>query len=601
MRYQPIENYGVIGDLHTVALVGLDGSLDFLSFPHFDSPTIFAALLDHEKGGRFKIAPMLEGVKTRQLYLPDTNVLLTRFLSEEGVAEITDFMPVEEAGHAHNVIRRVRMVRGEMRFHLLCDPRFDYGRAKHQTRHQEGMVYFEAQDAPEPLVVRLQAEGADLKVREGAAVAEFRLKAGEVVDFILEQVKGEDTPKISEAFISEAFQRTVNFWRRWIGHCQYTGRWREMVNRAALTLKLLTSKPHGSLVAAPTFGLPEQIGGPRNWDYRYTWIRDSSFTLFALLRLGYHEEAHAFMDWVEDRCLQLASGGGLQIMYGIDGRTELTEVTLDHFEGYRGSRPVRIGNAAYQQTQLDIYGELLDAAYVYDTHAEPISWDLWQSLARLVDWVCEHWETQDEGIWEVRGGAKSFLYSRLMTWVAIDRGLRLALQRSFPAPLERWMQTRDAIHKEIFDNFWDRNRKAFVQYQGGNVLDASTLLMPIMKIIGFNDPRWRSTLKAIEEDLVYDALVYRYRTDDGLSGDEGTFSMCSFWYVENLAQAGEVDRARLTFEKMLGYANHLGLYSEELGPRGEHLGNFPQAFTHLGLITSALRLDEGLSKAGWRA
>jgi GH15 family glucan-1,4-alpha-glucosidase len=415
----------------------------------------------------------------------------------------------------------------------------------------------------------------------------------------------EGTPSTSshQEFVSSSFKDTVNYWRTWIGHSKYEGRWREMVHRSALVLKLLVSNVHGSLVAAPTFGLPEEIGGERNWDYRYTWIRDASFTLYALIRLGYTAEAGNFMRWIEGRCMDLNDDGSMQIMYGHDGRKELTEEILPHLEGYAGSSPVRIGNGAYDQLQLDIYGELMDSVYLYNKYGEPISHALWQNLVRLVDWVTDHWQLPDEGVWEVRGGRREFLYSRLMCWVAVDRGIRLADRRSFPYPFDRWRATRDAIYHDIHTNFWDAERETFVQYKHATSVDASSLLMPMVRFISPTDPRWLSTLRAIEEDLVDDSLVYRYRVgsaaSDGLLGDEGTFSMCSFWYAEVLARAGDVQQARLVFEKMLGYANHLGLYAEELGPHGEHLGNFPQAFTHLGLISAAYAIDRSLSDTGW--
>jgi GH15 family glucan-1,4-alpha-glucosidase len=401
--------------------------------------------------------------------------------------------------------------------------------------------------------------------------------------------------------VSESFKSTLNFWRDWIGRCKYQGRWREIVNRSALTLKMLVSKPHGSLVAAPTFGLPEVIGGERNWDYRYTWIRDASFTIYALMRLGYTDEAGAFNQWIEDRCRNLNADGSLQIMYGIDGRQDLTEESLQHFSGYRDSRPVRVGNAAYKQLQLDIQGELLDSVYLYNRWGQPISHELWQDLQRMVDWVERNWRRPDEGIWEVRGGQHDFLYSRVMCWVALDRGIRIAQDRSFPAPLAKWITARDAIYEEVHSSFWNAERGAFVQHLGATTVDASSLLMPLVRFISPVDPRWLSTLKVIGEELVDDSLVHRYRlgnaAPDGLAGQEGTFSMCTFWYAECLARGGDPLQARFVFEKMLGYANHVGLFAEQLGPSGEHLGNFPQAFTHLGLISAAYAVDHALGKS----
>ena len=599
MSYQPIENYGIVGDLHTVALVGMDGSIDFMCFPHFDSPSIFAAVLDHEKGGRYRIAPVLDGARQKQLYLPDSNILLSRFLSEQGVAEISDFMAVEgNGGHWHDLVRRVKTVRGEIRFRMVCDPRFDYGRMEHRLEIRDGgAVFYPAGGKLHAL--RLRSE-VPLRSEKGAATAEFTLRAGETASFVLEEARGNgDSPSCAEDYVSRAFKDTLNFWRQWVSRSNYRGRWRETVNRSALTLKLLTSMPHGSIVAAPTFGLPEEIGGERNWDYRYTWIRDASFTLYALIRLGYTQEAAAFMRWIEARCGELHPDGSLQTVYGIDGRHDLTEEILPRFEGYRKSRPVRIGNVAYKQLQLDIYGELMDSVYLYDKYGEPIHYDLWSNLIRLIDWVCRNWRRKDEGIWEIRSKSREFLYSRLMCWVAIDRGIRLAQKRSLPAPFDRWYKARDTIYRDIFGKFWNSRRKAFVQSKGSTALDAANLLMPMVKFLGPTDPRWLSTLRAIEEDLVEDSHVYRYRvgqeSSDGLQGEEGTFTMCSFWYVECLSRAGEVQKARYYFEKMLGYANHLGLFSEELGPSGEHLGNYPQAFTHLGLISAAYNLDRNLT------
>ena len=601
--YQSIEDYGVIGDMHTVALVGKNGSIDFMSFPGFDSPTIFAALLDRRRGGRFFIAPELSSSAQKQLYLPDTNVLITRWLSSAGVAEVTDFMPVAPypLGHRRVLVRRVKCVRGEVLFHVGCEPRFDYGRAEHTVHARDRQVHFTALDE-QGTALRLHHE-VPMEVRDGAATGQFRLSAGETAAFVLEDATGGLESIVGPHAVSDWFKATVNYWRTWMGRSHYSGRWQEIVHRSALVLKLLVSDTHGSLIAAPTCALPEELGGVRNWDYRYTWIRDASFTLYALIRLGYTDEAGAFMRWIADRCMDLNADGSMQIMYGYDGRKVLTEETLPHLEGYRGSAPVRIGNEAYNQLQLDIYGELMDAVYLYNKYGELISADLWNNLVRLVDYVCANWHRPDEGIWEVRGGQQEFLYSRLMCWVAIDRGIRLVERRSLPYPRDRWYQTRDQIYREIYSDYFDPTRQAFVQYKGAKTLDASNLLMPLVRFISPTDPKWRSTLRAIEEELVDDSLVYRYRQNagatDGLLGGEGTFNACSFWYCEVLARSGDPQKARFLFEKMLGYANHVGLYSEELGPHGEHLGNFPQAFTHLGLISAAYAIDRKLSNAGW--
>jgi GH15 family glucan-1,4-alpha-glucosidase len=605
MSYQPIENYGVIGNLNTVALVSKQGSIDFMCFPRFDSPSIFAALLDDKKGGHFQIAPAGKKFRTRQMYLPDTNILLTRFFSDDGVATLSDFMPISESTHSNILIRRLKVVRGELTFQLTCAPRFDYGRSKHTVKQQHGEVIFRESGA-QHIVLRLHP-GISVSLKDGDAVGEFALRAGDTVSFVLEQIPpGKKTTSLparvsTDDYVSEAFKETMNYWLNWISRCKYRGRWREIVNRSALTLKLLCSREFGSIVAAPTFGLPETIGGERNWDYRFTWIRDASFTIDAFMQLGYTEEAKAFNQWIVDRSRDFNPALPLQVVYGIDGRRDLPETVLKHFEGYRRSRPVRIGNAARDQFQLDIYGELLDSVLIYHEHKGEVSYEFWVHLVKLVDWVCANWKRSDDSIWEVRGGSKPFLYSRVLCWVAIDRGLRLAQMLSYPASIEKWRQARDEIYANIHEKFWDAKLQSFVQFEGAKAVDASSLLMPLIRFVAPTDPRWQSTLAAIEKTLVEDSLVYRYRTadsaDDGLTGTEGTFSMCSFWYVQCLTKSGDLKQARFIFEKALGYANHLSLYSEQLGPAGEHLGNFPQALSHIGLIRAALDLNQKLNEA----
>jgi GH15 family glucan-1,4-alpha-glucosidase len=596
--YLPIADHGIIGDLHTVALVGANGTIDWYCCPAFDSPSVFAAILDKEKGGFYRIAPIDEDWTSRQLYFPDTNVLITRFFTASGVGEQQAFMPIARSGaerHRHRLIRRIVCVRGALRFGLVMQPRFNYGRDRHETHQHEHGVVFESDD----LCLALQATTPIACDDEGVH-SEFKLEAGQSVTFVLEQVdRGYVPRRYEEAETREAYERTIEFWRKWLAQSRYRGRWREMVHRSALTLKLLTYQPTGAIVAAPTTSLPEVLGGERNWDYRYTWIRDAAFSLYGLLRLGFTEEAGAFMSWLTD-CFREGmdqSGDPLQTMYGIDGRRELPEEMLDHFEGYRGSSPVRIGNEAADQLQLDIYGELIDSVYLFNKYGRPIFHEAWEDLRRIVEWVCVNWDQADEGIWETRGGRKDFTFSRLMCWVAVERAIRMARQRGLPADLPRWMKHRDEIYEQIMERGWNEERGAFVQYYGSDLLDASLLLMPLVKFIAPTDPRWLCTLDAIGEELVSDSLVHRYNPrafKDGLEGDEGTFSICSFWYVEALTRAERVDDARLAFEKMLTYANHLGLYSEEIGRSGELLGNFPQAFTHLALISAAYNLDREL-------
>jgi GH15 family glucan-1,4-alpha-glucosidase len=611
MPYQPLEDYAIIGNMRTAALVGKNGSVDWLCLPTFDSPSVFAAVLDDGKGGHFRIAPVDDQITHKQLYWPDTNVLVTRFLSPDGVGEVTDFMPVGvEAGERGHLclVRRVKVVRGAMRFRAVCQPALGYAREEHRTTITREGALFRASSISIALGthVRLVADGPGV-------VAEFSLGAGETAVFTVRRTEAQEggCGALSEDDVASLFQGTVTWWRRWLSHCTYTGRWREEVRRSVLALKLLTYEPTGAIVAAPTCSLPETIGGRRNWDYRYTWIRDAAFTVYGFLRVGFTEEAAAFVRWLDARCHELEPDGALQIMYGLDGRHVLKEEVLSHLDGYRGSRPVRIGNEAYAQLQLDIYGELMDSVYLYNKYGSPISYDLWVNLRRLINWVCDNWQRKDEGIWEVRGGPQHFVYSKLMCWVAVDRALRLADKRSFPADRERWLKTRDAIYEEIMVRGWCASRQAFVQHYGSEALDASTLMMPLVFFLSPTDDRMLKTLDSVfkppdQGGLVSNSLVYRYNladTADGFDEPEGTFNICTFWLVEALTRAGRVyperlDQARLMFEEMLGYANHVGLYAEETGPSGEALGNFPQAFTHLALISAAFNLDRALGTKG---
>lgn len=588
-----IEDHGIIGDMRSAALIADTGSIDFCCWPDFDSPSIFTALLDTPDAGIFQLAPDLPDARRLQIYLPDTNVLQTRWISEDAVVEVTDLMPIgEDQDDLPRIVRRVQVRFGEATLRMRCRVRMDYSRADTTARVDGEDICFEAAGQPG---MRLSA-ATPLRLEQHDAVAEFHMRKGQTIEFIL---GGIDDPNVAAGRCSRYFDDTLKFWRRWSGQSQYTGRWREMVTRSALTLKLLTSRKHGGIVAAATFGLPETEGGERNWDYRYTWIRDASFTVYAFMRLGYTDEANAFMSWVRgrlDECCEQTEKLG--ILYALDGHAELPEENLAHLSGYGGAQPVRIGNEAYKQVQLDIYGELMDAVYLANKYGDAISHDGWQHVVRQVDYVCEHWNDRDVGIWEMRGGDQHFLHSRLMCWVALDRALRLAFKRSLSGPFERWTKVREEIHNDIWENFWNDDLGHFVQHKGSRNLDASMLLMPLVRFVGANDPKWLATLDAIEAALVRDGMVFRYRNDDdhddGLAGEEGAFVACSFWYVECLARAGRVEQAHLEFEQLLRYANPLGLYAEEFDAHAHHLGNTPQALSHLALISAASFLDRKL-------
>jgi GH15 family glucan-1,4-alpha-glucosidase len=603
-----ISEHGLIGDLQTCALVTSDGTVDFFCCPRFDSPSIFASLLDSDRGGYFSIRPATDGYVTRQLYFPDTAMLITRFMTPDGVGEVLDFMPVIEGQPTdrHRLVRHLRVARGSMQFVMEVQPRFNYGRSSHTIEVSDSGAVFRAEDG---MHLTLHTAGR-VDPAQGGATAEragdglratFTLREGESGKGIVLESMGGQPRAFTAAELDQMADDTAAYWKAWLGRSTYQGRWREMVNRSAMTLKLLTYEPTGAPVAAATFGLPEEAGGERNWDYRFTWVRDGSLTMHALARLGYLVEAGRFSMWLRDRVAEHVGGasGPLKIMYRVDGTSDLVEENLDHFKGWRNSQPVRIGNGAADQLQLDIYGEAMDALYNASVQGLPVAHQGWKELARIIDWVADNWDQPDEGIWETRGGRQDFTYGRFQCWVALDRAIRMAEKSGRPANTSKWVAERDRIYDQIMDRGFNPAEGAFTQHYGTNVVDSSLLLMPLEGFVSPQDPMWLSTLRAMDKQLVSDSLVYRYNpaaSPDGLHGSEGTFSLCTFLYVDALARSGRLDEAVLTFEKMQTYGNHLGLFSEEIGPTGEQLGNFPQAFTHLSLINAAITLNDELDR-----
>ena len=598
-RYPEIADHGLIGDLQTAALVASDGTLDWYCCPRFDSPSVFASLLDADRGGCFRIAPDQNTVMSRQQYLPDSAILITRFMTPGGVGEVHDFMPPagRQVTGRHQIVRGLRAARGTVRFTMDLQPRFDYGRGEHTIELTANGAVFRSSTLDLTLHT-VRHDSLVLGQCDNGVRATWTLREGDTAGVVLES-RAAEPRQLAAAELAELTRQTARFWQRWVRRSRYTGRWRDMVTRSALTLKLLTYLPTGAPVAAATMGLPEQEGDERNRDHRYTLLRDGSFSVDALLGLGYVEEAAAFGSWLRDRAAEVLESAGdganpMRIMYRVDGSSDLTEETLGHLEGWRGSRPVRLGSGAADRLQLDVYGEVLDAIYLTDSQGLTIEHNGWMALAKLIDWLCEHWDQPEEGIWESRGGRKDFTYGRFQCWVALDRAVRLARRYGRPANVVRWETERDLIYAQVMHLGWNATRRAFTQSYGTDVLDSSLLLMPSRGFVAPRDPRWLSTLAAMGRELVSDSLVYRYNpslSPDGLRGDEGTFSPSTFWYVDALARAGRVEEAALTFAKMHTYANHVGLYSEEIGSTGEQLGNFPRAFSHVALINAAVNLD----------
>lgn len=603
----PIADHGLIGDLRTAALVATDGTIDWFCPGRFDAPSVFASILDPD-GGSWRLGPDDPQARSQQYYHPETNILVTRFMTEHGVVEVQDFMPVLRAhdpDHRQRLVRRVVGLRGTVDLTMHMAPRPDYGSTDPDLSVEDGVVRFADGDVHLAL-----SSTVDLDVAATAATARLGLATGESALFVLEVLApGEPAQGCARSDVSDLFEATAAYWRGWLAQSSYTGRWREWVDRSALTLKLLCHEPTGGIVAAPTTSLPESIGGSRNWDYRYVWVRDAAFSVYALLRLGFTDEAAAFVRFLSERLGEAADGcddelGPLRVLYDLDGGLP-HERELDHLAGYRGSRPVRVGNGAVDQLQLDVYGEIVDSVYLFDKHGRGISHDAWSDLRRIVSWLMDNWERPDAGMWEIRSGPRTHTSSLVMSWVAVERMMRVARRRGLPGDLTELAATRDEIYERVMTECWNDDLGAFTAFAHSDVLDAGALLMPMVKMLAPDDPRFLSTLAAIEERLVSDSLVLRYDPDafgDGVTAadcgdgpvEEGTFSLCSFWYVEALTRAGRLADARLALEKMFTYANHLGQYAEQVGLNGEQLGNFPQGFTHLSLISAVINLDRSL-------
>ena len=599
--YPPISDYGLIGDMQSCALVSKQGSIDWACFPRFDSPSIFGRILDRQKGGYFQLAPKDVRQVTRR-YLPNTNVLETTFESAQGTAVLTDFMPVIHETHRtgmpqvsqhRQIVRELRCESGSIEFEMACEPRFDYGSIIPHVGLMNSHLAL-AHGGRDAISVQCSAE---MSQTDDGFVASGALNQGESVSASARYEPGQPhhLEEVGDLEVHALLDQTVAYWTNWSWGCTYQGEYRDDVIRSALTLKALTYAPTGALLAAATTSLPEVIGGVRNWDYRFTWIRDATFALYALSTLGFYQEGHDFKRWLEWSTLGRARD--LQIMYGITGERRLTEIELNDLEGYRKSRPVRIGNGAHGQMQLDIYGEILDSAHLYRKFGGRMDEEYWTYLQRVVDFVLDHWREPDNGIWESRGGAQHWVYSKVMCWVALDRAIKAAEDLELPGDLPLWREAREEIRDEIFERGYNEERGAFVQAYDSTALDASVLLLPLVGFIPATDPRMRSTIEAVERELTTpEGLVYRYKdTDDGFGGEEGAFVICSFWLCDNLIFLGRKDEARVLFEKLRTYSNDLDLYSEELdvGTLGM-LGNFPQAFTHLGLIGTAVQLESEL-------
>lgn len=612
--YPAIADYGIIGDCHTIALIGLNGSIDWYCPGRFDAQAVFCRLLDINKGGYYMVAPV-GTFSAEHNYLGHTNILETIFTKENAKVRMTDFMPVHrrtetrrghDVGTSRRILRLVEGLEGAIELEIHFNPSFNYSRGNTEIQPEIGFGSIAHTDGH---YISLSCPGFDLKLKpddKAGLLGSLRLNAGERRWLVLTDSDDPDrtVEMPTQSQCEQQLSRTQEYWEDWVKNCIYQGPYREEVLRSVLTLKLLTYEPTGAIVAAPTTSLPEEIGGVRNWDYRYAWLRDSALIIYAFMNVGYEEEAADFFEWLQETH-QNNHSRNLQIMYGIDGRMDLREEVLDHLEGYRCSKPVRIGNEAAKQLQLDIFGEVLTAAYLYFKSGigdrengrkefltkQRILKEDWPILRELVDEASKRWQEPDNGIWEVRGGLQPFLYSKLMCWTALDRGIRLAQEFSLPASLNMWLTTRDLIQQFILTSGYNKEKGAFTQIIGSSDLDASVLLIPRVGFLPPTDSRVQSTLEHIRAELTHNGLVYRYRSKDGLPGGEATFATCTFWMVDVLALSGRLKEAHDLFERIVSFANNLGLFSEEVDPtRCKLLGNFPQGFTHMALINSAVNL-----------
>ncbi len=599
--YKKIDNYGLIGNLHSVALVGLDGSIDWLCLPYIDSPSVFGTLLDDKKGGRFSISPAGDW-DSIAAYMPDTNILTTRFRTRNGAMQVTDFMPILYCGECgreekqQELYRLVEVTHGKVNVEVIFDPRFDYARAKTLLEARGGAVVAKGNGE----TVRLRST-RKLEVKNGALRLQWRLSKGNSVWFHLAYGR-EVTAELNPEKAEKALHETREYWETWLkkretGRTHDLGPYQPMIDRSALVLKLLYYEPTCVIAAAATTSLPEEVGGVRNWDYRFTWVRDTSITLLALFKLGHLSETQGYLKWIE----RLLAGNGadkIQIMYGLRGEEDLHEEELLHLDGYKGSKPVRIGNGAEKQRQLDIYGEIMLAALRLSDYVGKIDIKMWPFLRGVCDYVVDHWHEKDSGIWEVRGGPYHFVHSKVLCWVALDRGIIIARRYGFPADLEKWEQEKAEIKKEVLEKGWNRKKKAFVQHYDTDVLDSNNLLIPLLGFLPFDDPRVVSTVEATQRELSHDGFLYRYRADDGLEGGEGTFLLCTFWLIRCLVGLKRLEEAENLLKRVEGIANHLGLFAEEYDVNWkEALGNFPQAFTHIGFINSVIALREAKREA----